>query len=104
MTVATLAGHEINVDEEGFLVDPAEWNEEVGEVLASQIDLELGDEHWKAIRFARTDFAETGEAPTLRRMATAGGISTKEMFGLFPKKPAKKLAYVAGLPKPVGCV
>jgi tRNA 2-thiouridine synthesizing protein E len=37
-------------------------------------------------------------------MATAGGVTTKDMFLLFPKKPAKKLAYVAGLPKPVGCV
>jgi tRNA 2-thiouridine synthesizing protein E len=37
-------------------------------------------------------------------MAQEGGFSTKEMFTLFPKKPAKKLAYIAGLPKPVGCV
>jgi tRNA 2-thiouridine synthesizing protein E len=37
-------------------------------------------------------------------MALNGGVATKEMFDLFPKKPAKKLAYVAGLPKPVGCV
>jgi len=28
----------------------------------------------------------------------------KEQFALFPKKPAKKAAYVAGLPKPHGCV
>jgi tRNA 2-thiouridine synthesizing protein E len=33
-----------------------------------------------------------------------GGIPTKELFMLFPKKPAKKMAYVAGLPKPAGCV
>jgi dissimilatory sulfite reductase related protein len=57
-----------------------------------------------AIRFAREDHAANGETPTLRRMATVGGISTKEMFAMFPKKPAKKMAYVAGLPKPVGCV
>ena len=33
-----------------------------------------------------------------------GGIPTKSLFQLFPQKPAKKLAYVAGLPKPHGCV
>jgi len=27
-----------------------------------------------------------------------------EVFTLFPKKPAKKMAYIAGLPKPHGCV
>jgi tRNA 2-thiouridine synthesizing protein E len=28
----------------------------------------------------------------------------KELFKLFPQKPAKKMAYIAGLPKPQGCV
>ena len=65
---------------------------------------ELTDEHWKAIRFLRDDYAEQGETPTLRRVSTVGGIPTKELFTLFPKKPAKKMAYVAGLPKPVGCI
>jgi tRNA 2-thiouridine synthesizing protein E len=33
-----------------------------------------------------------------------GGVAVKDQFVLFPKKPAKKMAYVAGLPKPHGCV
>ena len=32
------------------------------------------------------------------------GVPVKDLFRLFPQKPAKKMAYVAGLPKPVGCV
>jgi sulfur relay (sulfurtransferase) DsrC/TusE family protein len=35
---------------------------------------------------------------------TVGGVPTRQQFALFPKKPAKKMAYVAGLPKPRGCV
>ena len=104
MTVATIGSRDVHVDAEGFLVDPTEWDEALAEVLASNIGVELTEAHMAAIRFARQDHAANGETPTLRRMATAGGISTKEMFALFPKKPAKKLAYVAGLPKPVGCV
>ncbi|CAN5870476.1 TusE/DsrC/DsvC family sulfur relay protein [soil metagenome] len=104
MTVATIAGQEVHVDDEGFLTDPNDWNEALAETLASNIGIELVDAHWTAISFARNDHAATGETPTLRRMASVGGISTKEMFALFPKKSAKKLAYVAGLPKPVGCV
>ena len=72
--------------------------------LAAQIGIELTDEHWKAIRFLREDFAEQGETATLRRISVVGGIPTKQLFQLFPQKPAKKLAYVAGLPKPHGCV
>ena len=69
-----------------------------------QIGLDLTDEHWKAIRFLREDYAEQGETATLRRISVVGGIPTKTLFQLFPQKPAKKLAYVAGLPKPHGCV
>jgi len=104
MTVATIRGRELHVDAEGFLTDSTEWDENLAETLADNIGLELTGRHWAAVRFARSDFAANAESPTLRRMATAGGVPTKEMFELFPKKPAKKLAYVAGLPKPVGCV
>ncbi len=92
------------MDDEGFLTAYAEWDEALGKSLAAAIGIEMTDAHWKAIRFAREDFKVKGETPTLRRMQAAGNIPTKEMFALFPKKPAKKMAYIAGLPKPVGCV
>lgn len=104
MPVTTLAGHEIHVNEEGFLTDPSEWSEELATELASQIGIALTDEHWKALHFLRQDFVENGETPTLRRMSTKGGLPIKQLFAMFPQKPAKKMAYVAGLPKPVGCV
>jgi tRNA 2-thiouridine synthesizing protein E len=37
-------------------------------------------------------------------VSTLAGIPIKQLFVLFPGKPAKKMAYVAGLPKPRGCV
>ena len=104
MPVTTLAGRPIQVNDEGFLTDPTEWDEELATVLATAIGITLTDEHWKAIRFLRKDFDEVGETATLRRVSTVGGIPIKELFVLFPQKPAKKMAYVAGLPKPVGCV
>jgi tRNA 2-thiouridine synthesizing protein E len=104
MTTATLAGHEFHVNEEGFLTVPSEWTEELGTALAAQIGIELTDAHWEAIRFLRRDFERTGETPTLRRVSTQAGIPVKQLFALFPQKPAKKMAYVAGLPKPQGCV
>ncbi|NMM24684.1 MAG: TusE/DsrC/DsvC family sulfur relay protein [Phycicoccus sp.] len=104
MPVTTLNGHEIHVNEEGFLTDPTEWDEELAVALATQIGITMTDGHWSAIRFLRKDFDEVGETPTLRRVATVGGIPIKELFVMFPQKPAKKMAYVAGLPKPVGCV
>jgi tRNA 2-thiouridine synthesizing protein E len=104
MSLATIAGHEVNVDEEGFMTVYDEWSEEVGTELATNIGIDMTDRHWEVVKFLRDDFASEGETATLRRVSTIGGIPTKEMFQLFPKKPAKKMSYVAGLPKPKGCV
>ena len=52
----------------------------------------------------REDSARNGVTPTLRRMQTVGGFDIKELYSLYPGKPAKKMAWLAGLPKPVGCV
>ncbi len=104
MPVTTIDDHEINVDPEGFMTEYAEWDEGLARALAAQISVDLTDAHWEAIRFLRQDFADKGETPTLRRVSTVGGIPTRTLFQLFPQKPAKKMAYIAGLPKPHGCV
>lgn len=104
MPVATIEGHDVHVNDEGFLTDPAEWDEDLGTALAAQIGITLTEEHWKIINFLRADFEEKGETATLRRVSTVGGVPVKQLFSLFPKKPAKKMAYIAGLPKPQGCV
>jgi TusE/DsrC/DsvC family sulfur relay protein len=104
-TQTTLAGHDIHVDDEGFMTVYDEWTEDLGQALATAIGIdELTEAHWAAIQFLRADFAEQGETATLRRVTKIGGIPTKQLFVLFPKKPAKKMAYISGLPKPHGCV
>ena len=104
MTVTELEGRQVHVDDEGFLTDYDEWDEDLGRILAAQIGIDLTDEHWAVIRFLRSDFVTQGETATARRVQTVGGVPVKDQFALFPKKPAKKMAYVAGLPKPHGCV
>ena len=105
MSTATIAGQTVSVNDEGFMTEYDEWTEQVGQELATMIGIdEMTDDHWAAIRFLRSDYAEQGETATLRRVNKVGGIPTKQLFVLFPKKPAKKMAYVAGLPKPKGCV
>jgi len=105
MSTTTIAGQEVHVDDEGFLTEYDEWNEDLGRELAAAIGIDsMTDEHWEAIRFLRSDYVDQEETATLRRVTKVGGIPTKKLFVLFPKKPAKKMAYVAGLPKPRGCV
>jgi tRNA 2-thiouridine synthesizing protein E len=104
MPVTTIAGHDVHVDDEGFLTSYEEWDEGLATALAEQIGIDLGEEHLEVLRFLREDFTQKGETATLRRVSTVAGVPTKRLFELFPKKPAKKMAYVAGLPKPRGCV
>ena len=104
MKVTTINSRDIHVDDEGFLTEYDEWDEELGKVLATNIGIDLTDEHWAVIRFLRDDYKTQGETATIRRVTTLSGVPTKQLFVLFPKKPAKKMAYVAGLPKPHGCV
>jgi TusE/DsrC/DsvC family sulfur relay protein len=105
MNEQVIAGTEIEFDEDGFMADYSQWNQQIARELAANIGIDpLTDRHWLVIDFCRDDFEEQGEAPTLRRITAQSGVTTKELYKLFPKGPAKKVAYVAGLKKPTGCI
>jgi tRNA 2-thiouridine synthesizing protein E len=105
MATKTIAGTTVDVNDEGFMTNPAQWNKEIAAEIAKEEGIaELTPAHWKVIEFARQDAGASGKAPTLRRITSEAGVSTKELFALFPKGPAKKVARVSGLGKPEGCV
>ncbi len=95
----------VSFDAEGFMTNPDQWTKEIAELLAKEEGIEtLTGDHWKIIEFCRAQGKATGKAPTLRQITNGAGISTKDLFTLFPKGPAKKVARIAGLGKPEGCV
>jgi len=95
----------VSLNEEGFLTDPAEWTKDIAVELAKAEGIaDLSENHWKIIEFCRGQAEASGAAPTLRQITKGTGISTKELFGLYPKGPAKKVAKISGLGKPEGCV
>jgi tRNA 2-thiouridine synthesizing protein E len=95
----------IEFDPEGFMVDPEAWSKEIAVELAKEEGIDdLSEDHWKVIEFCRQTATDSGSAPTLRQITSGTGISTKELFALYPKGPAKKVAKISGLGKPEGCV
>jgi len=105
MSERELGGKKVNIDEEGFLTNPDEWDENVAKAIAQEEGIdELSDRHWDVIHFMRKDYKEKGEPPSIRRIKNVGGIPTKELYQLFPKGPAKIAARISGLEKPKGCV
>jgi len=105
MAEKVIAGKCVQVNEEGFMTNPAEWNKDIAVEIAKEEGIpELTPGHWQVIEYCRQSAANNGTAPTLRTITTNAGISTKELFTLFPKGPAKKVAKISGLGKPEGCV
>ncbi len=106
MATRTIAGKTVTVNDEGFLTNAAEWTKEMAPVIAAEEGIAaLTDAHWKVIDYCRGAAAKLGgKSPTLRQITTGTGVSTKDLFALFPKGPAKKVARIAGLGKPEGCV
>ncbi len=95
----------IEVDEDGFIQKPEEWNEEVAKALASMEDVQvMTEEHWKVIYYLRDYYKKYGIAPMIRKLCKETGFSLKEIYELFPSGPAKGACKVAGLTKPTGCV
>ncbi len=105
MTTTMVAGHSVEVNDEGFFVDPGQWTEDMAPELAREEGIdELTDRHWQVIRFMRKEFVERGTGPTVRVLGKTSGVSVKELYELFPKGPAKVAAKIAGIPKPRGCI
>lgn len=101
-----IEGRQVEVNEEGFLIHPEEWSEELAKVLAKAeegLD-ELTPEHWAVIAFIRDYYLDKNLAPMVRKMCQATGFPLMKIYDLFPSGPAKGACKVAGLPKPDGCV
>ena len=105
MTLITIADTSVEVDAEGFLTDPAQWNEQIAEAIAAQNGVpELTERHWLVVRFMRDRYLQTGNAPSIRSLGKESGVPIKELYELFPKGPAKLAAKIGGIPKPKGCI
>ena len=105
MPVVTLLNAPVDVDAEGFLQKPEQWNEDLALEISRQSGIpDLNDRHWLVINFMRATYLKTGAAPTIRTLGKDSGVPVKELYQLFPKGPAKLAAKIGGIPKPKGCI
>lgn len=111
MATLDVNGKQLELDEDGFLVDMGEWNEDVAVALAKTEEVEMTDNHWEVVNFLREYYDEYKIAPMIRILTKALGKklgkdkgNTKYLYELYPAGPAKQACKIAGLPKPTGCV
>jgi len=98
-----IANKEIDVNEEGYLLDFSQWDKAVGESIASDCDIDLTDRHWEVIDYIH-DKHHKEEALSIRGIKKSGVIDVKEFYSLFPGGPLKKATLIAGIPKPKSCI
>ena len=105
MSTTTYAGTAVEVNDEGFFVDPTQWTKDIAVELARADGIdELTPQHWQVLEFMRQEYFAKGTGPTVRVLGKTSGVSVKDLYLLFPKGPAKMAARIAGIPKPKGCI
>lgn len=95
----------LDVDEEGYLIEPETWNKDVAKTLASQEDIELNEDHWDIIHFMREYYAEHRIIPDVRHVTRHldkrfGSDSRNKIFELFPYGYVKQACKIAGMRRP----
>lgn len=100
-----------DVDDEGFLVNLADWNEAVACWLARNEGIDLSQPHWEIIHLVRVYYAQFDLSPAMRPLVKYVGQKLGSDKGrsiyllkLFPGSPAKIASKIAGLPKPDNCL
>jgi len=73
MPMVNIAGKEVEVDEEGYLVDLSQWNEDIAKYMAVEEKVDLTDSHWEVVNFLREYYAEYQIAPAVRVLTKAIG-------------------------------
>jgi tRNA 2-thiouridine synthesizing protein E len=105
MIMTLIAEAPVDVDDEGFMTNPEQWNEQIAEAIAGENGIhELSGRHWLVVKFMRDRYLATGTAPSIRSLGKESGVPIKELYQLFPKGPAKLAAKIGGIPKPKGCI
>lgn len=100
----TVQGREIVLDEDGFMVDPETWNEEIAEILAREEGLtELSELHWRILKFLRSHYLSNGKTPLNSELKKNTGLTMAEIHTCFPGGIRKSTRRIAGLPNLKGC-
>ncbi|HAS35961.1 MAG TPA: sulfur relay protein DsrC [Flavobacteriales bacterium] len=99
----TIAGHNVQVNDEGFMTDINQWNQEVASALAEEEGVEMTDRHWEVVNFIQDQYKKE-VALSIRKMGKSGVVDIKEFYSLFPNGPLKKASKISGIPKPQSCI
>ncbi len=105
-------GKTLETDEEGFLVNLADWSQDVALMLANDENLDMSETHWGLVDYFREYYDENQVHPSMHIIVQDLGQTlgktfhehkayVKFLYELFPMDPIRQLCKIAGLPKPL---
>lgn len=104
-------GSILELDEKGYLLDPALWTPEVSRRMARADGLELGADHWAVLQIFREYFDQFDIDPPMRALVRMTGerlgkekANSRFLYQLFPAGPGTQACRYAGLPRPISCI
>lgn len=100
------------LDQDGHLCDHTQWSEQVAQLLADTIPVQLTDEHMRILLQVRAFFDDYNHPPATRplikhlmRTLPDDDISNQKLQQLFNTGlVARHVNRLAGLPKPPNCL
>ena len=103
MNTLIMNGQQVEVNDEGYMKNPAQWTAEWANQVAAEYGITLTDKHMEVLNWLRKKQAE-GVALSIRKVGQSGIVDIKEFYQLFPGGPLKVSSKIAGIPKPVSCI
>jgi len=99
---------DVQTDEDGFLLDPEDWDEDFALATAKKSDLPLNQDHWRVIHMIRQLYADSGVVPELRTILKKlrdeigkDNATRKYVYTLFPYGYGQQGCKIAGMRKPL---
>jgi tRNA 2-thiouridine synthesizing protein E len=95
-------------DGEGYLIDPAQWNDEIAHQFATEEGIVLTDEYWSILNFMRDYWREHQVAPDVRHVVEYFANMTdmdkkaakSRVFEMFPYGYVKQACKISGMMRP----
>ena len=95
-------------DNEGYLLDPADWNEDIALAIAKAENIHMTEPHWEIVHFVRDYFEFHQCVPenrtllkTLRERHGKDIATRKYIHTLYPYGFGQQACKIAGMRKPL---
>jgi len=95
-------------DNEGYLLDPAQWSVQLAEEIAREENIQLSNDHWAVVDFIRNYFEERQTVPEtryalkhLKNTLDDNRGTRRYLYTLFPYGYGQQACKIAGMRKPL---